>query len=598
MADFNQLKTDIAEVIKANDNEEITGEVLQYILLEMVSSLGANLQLAGKATPDIEPSEPDGNIFYIGGHGTYTNFTGLDVTVDEGEIVLFMWDGAWSARKITVTRPVDSSIQQNSNNPVEGGAIYTEFAKLRAAGYMLAGIALPASQPPQDLTEKIFYFATQGGNYANFGTGITLPDGLSIIKFNGSVWSGTVLFEATSSVVNGSTAFITSGGVYAAVEGKVSKEQGKGLSENDFTNLLKNKLDNLPTAEQLSAAFEGKQDALTIDSSPEEDSNNPVSSGGVYEAIKDFITKAVNDLVNYYTKSETFSKAEVNALIAQIKQFRFEVVQTLPEPSAETMFTLYFTPAANPTANNSKDEYVTLSYTENETTNYSWERIGGNNVDLSNYPTIAIMNEAISTALAGYYTKSQIDSLIGGVLGTLAILSLVSDHEIVGVGDTNNIKLDFSVDTDAEQINLKRDGSVIAQGSGRSLSFIDTLLTSVAGAVTYMAEAVIGGITREVSVEVKVVNKIRYGAGTQLSDIVNVASPKLNPAGRYAFEVENEGDYIFVLVPSPMLITNVTFGGLDLPMDEPTGALVDDVVYNVYKSSNQYVADVYVIEIY
>ena len=60
---YEQLKTAIAEVIRTNGNEEITGEVLQYVLIEMVSSLGKDYQFAGIGTASTEVGEPDENLF-------------------------------------------------------------------------------------------------------------------------------------------------------------------------------------------------------------------------------------------------------------------------------------------------------------------------------------------------------------------------------------------------------------------------------------------------------------------------------------------------------------------------------------------------------
>jgi len=57
--------------------------------------------------------------------------------------------------------------------------------------------------------------------------------------------------------------------VKAAVDNKVDKVAGKGLSTNDFTNELKTKLENA-------------QEELTFDDMPVEESDNPVKSGGVY----------------------------------------------------------------------------------------------------------------------------------------------------------------------------------------------------------------------------------------------------------------------------------------------------------------------------
>ena len=44
---------------------------------------------------------------------------------------------------------------------------------------------------------------------------------------------------------------ITSGGVYTALQGKVDKEQGKGLSSNDYTNNEKSKLEGIETGAQV-----------------------------------------------------------------------------------------------------------------------------------------------------------------------------------------------------------------------------------------------------------------------------------------------------------------------------------------------------------
>lgn len=45
---------------------------------------------------------------------------------------------------------------------------------------------------------------------------------------------------------------------------KVDKEQGKGLSSNDFTDTEKQKLDNLPTNEQLTQSLNGKESAFSL----------------------------------------------------------------------------------------------------------------------------------------------------------------------------------------------------------------------------------------------------------------------------------------------------------------------------------------------
>lgn len=94
MAKWTTLKAAIAKVIKNNGNQEITGAVLQSVLNNIVSSLGENYQFVGIATASTNPGTPDGNVFYIAGEGTYTNFSGLVIEV--GQLGILKWNGSWS----------------------------------------------------------------------------------------------------------------------------------------------------------------------------------------------------------------------------------------------------------------------------------------------------------------------------------------------------------------------------------------------------------------------------------------------------------------------------------------------------------------------
>ena len=132
--------------------------------------------------------------------------------------------------------------------------------------------------------------------------------------------------------------------------------------------------------------------------------------------IASFITASVNNLVNYYLKSETYSAAQVDALIAAVKQFRYEAVTTLPTASASTMGTIYLVPGSSSQQQNVKDEYITLSIDEGGTTTYYWEMIGQTTIDLSNYytksQTDSAITAAINTALASYSTTSAVSTMI------------------------------------------------------------------------------------------------------------------------------------------------------------------------------------------
>ena len=72
---YDQIKESIKAVIKGNGNYEITGNVLQAVLLSMVDTLGPEYQFLGIATKSTVPVVVEGNSFYITTEvGTYTNF--------------------------------------------------------------------------------------------------------------------------------------------------------------------------------------------------------------------------------------------------------------------------------------------------------------------------------------------------------------------------------------------------------------------------------------------------------------------------------------------------------------------------------------------
>ena len=91
-----------------------------------------------------------------------------------------------------------------------------------------------------------------------------------------------------------------------------------------------------------------------------------------------FITNAVNDLINYYKKTETYTQAEVNSLIGAISTMDIRVVETLPTQDISTT-TIYLLPKQTTETQNVYDEYIYVSN--------SWEQIGSTDVDLSGYQT-------------------------------------------------------------------------------------------------------------------------------------------------------------------------------------------------------------------
>lgn len=99
MAYWTTLKAAIANVIKTNGNQEITGQALQNVLNNIVTNLGANATFANIATPSTNPGTPDGPVFYLATQsGTYSNFGGAIV---ENEAAILLYDGSTWVKKAT-----------------------------------------------------------------------------------------------------------------------------------------------------------------------------------------------------------------------------------------------------------------------------------------------------------------------------------------------------------------------------------------------------------------------------------------------------------------------------------------------------------------
>lgn len=102
MANYSDLKAAIDVNIRNNGNGEITGDVLNQVLKNMVNVLGGGYQFAGAATTEMNPGTPDNNVYYVTTTaGTYTNFGGL--VVNDGELALLTYNGNW--QKVAVTLP-------------------------------------------------------------------------------------------------------------------------------------------------------------------------------------------------------------------------------------------------------------------------------------------------------------------------------------------------------------------------------------------------------------------------------------------------------------------------------------------------------------
>ena len=106
MGNYEQLKKAIADVIKTNGNEEITGAIMQQTLISIVNNLGSNAQFAGVAVPSTVPEDTDGSVFYLAStQGTYPNFNNIEVNASEMAVFTKNTAGTWVKTSLPIQHP-------------------------------------------------------------------------------------------------------------------------------------------------------------------------------------------------------------------------------------------------------------------------------------------------------------------------------------------------------------------------------------------------------------------------------------------------------------------------------------------------------------
>lgn len=178
--------------------------------------------------------------------------------------------------------------------------------------------------------------------------------------------------------LNNNIAGITGGGVVTGVKGDAETTYRLGQVNITKANIGLGNVDNTSDANKpISTAT---QTAL--------------NSKADLTAIANFITKSVNDLTYYYTKTDIDGKiATINNNISAIPKFAIEVVENLPTSDISST-TIYIKKTSTTETGNLYTEYIYV--------NDVWEELGTQTLDLSGYTT----TEALNTALAKY-TKTE-----------------------------------------------------------------------------------------------------------------------------------------------------------------------------------------------
>lgn len=179
---YNGLISYVEHNIKANDNREITGNIMQQVLKTVINELGAGYQFAGIADETTEPPTTDAKIFFVCGAGTYTNF-GEGFEVPKGSIGILKYDSEWSLSAISIEFDTDS---------IEDGAITEDklsqdlqsiLSNLQTEGYKFGGVA-SLNETPATPNVSIFVIASQVGTYTGYNLSVAQSDGVCAFLYN------------------------------------------------------------------------------------------------------------------------------------------------------------------------------------------------------------------------------------------------------------------------------------------------------------------------------------------------------------------------------------------------------------------------------
>ena len=137
MANYSNLIAAIKAAVKQNGTNDITGQLMQDVLVTMTNTIGRFAAFAGTAMPSTNPNNPDQTVYYLTSiPGTYVNFGGIVVPPDR-LVALHNISGSWEMVVIVTfsdggTISIDPALDPDSVNPVENRVLYNVIDALTA----------------------------------------------------------------------------------------------------------------------------------------------------------------------------------------------------------------------------------------------------------------------------------------------------------------------------------------------------------------------------------------------------------------------------------------------------------------------------------
>ena len=524
--------------------------------------------------------KPDGTTIKIDADGTIHGAAETGASAEAGNIIVEKSDGLYapatdlSAYAKSSTVPVRTS--QLTNNGASGTSTYVENSEIKAVAKSgaysdLSGVPTKLSEFENDLiatTKRAGTVIPDGDTVTVDGLGtITAKIGInSLSRDEGnqielhedgiyiSALNEDAIYEAIDSVDLASPILTeyTEEELYKLAWEDITVKEKEEYTEEELDGILDSALEGV----DLSGIGGGDENVIEsislngVDVPPDASKNVALT----------VITNAVDDLVNYYKKSETYTKAEVNSMIAGISSLSIVAVAELPTEDISTS-TIYLIPKASPEEKNVKDEYINTTGTS-----AGWEKIGETTVDLTNYVTTA----ALTTALADYTTTTVLTGLLAGKQNTLTFdaVPTASSSNVVTSGAIYS-----ALNDKADKVDLSGKQDTLTAGTGIDISASNVISTTARPAVV-MTKAEYDSLTEEEKRD----GTIRYISDASPSVAVDavLSSTSENPVQNKVVKtaLDSKAD-------ASSLATVATSGSYDDLTDKPTipdGVTVDSAL--------------------
>ena len=211
--------------------------------------------------------------------------------------------------------------------------------------------------------------------------------------------------------------------------------------------------------------------------------------------VSNFITNAVSDLLNYYSKSDIDNTvSDLENKISAITEFKISVVDTLPtEDISDT--TIYLVKTSTTESGNLFTEYI---YVNND-----WEKLGTQSLNLSGYAT----EDYVNVKVKDFVTEDKVKDLISEALKSATTAEaesagkLSTPRELSLSGDaTGSTTFDGSKD-EVIEVELAKTGvaagtysAVLVDEKGRVLAGAQVIEVGAKGQTTPSANLVVGGL--------------------------------------------------------------------------------------------------------